>query len=225
MDRPDERFENDHPRAREGGQQAERARIERAADASAERELDWETEVDPVAEPPTGTTRPLAVTRGPGDDGPSAGDVAGEAVGGLTGVVTGAALGSAVGPVGTLIGGIAGALGGWWAGRAIAEAATTVTDEDEAWFRSDREAFGEAFGEVSAESSERARPAWELGRIAARNPEWSAREWDEVEPELRRGWSDDVARSHGDWSTASRWVAAGYRRERRAPGDEARPGG
>jgi hypothetical protein len=187
-------------------------------DERIEREMDWETEAEPAA----GTTRPLSVERGPGDDGPSTADVAGEAVGGLTGVVTGAAIGSAVGPVGTLIGGIAGALGGWWAGRAIAEAAETVTDEDEAWFRADWEAFG---GESDGWGADRARPAWELGRVAARNPEWSSREWEDVEPELRRGWSGSVEREHGDWTTASRLAAAGYRRGRGAPDEHDAAGG
>src|SRR6185503_19740200 len=66
---------------------------------------------------------------------PSHMDELAEATGGISGVLAGAGIGSAAGPVGTLIGGIAGAIGGWWAGRAVAEAASTLTHEDEEYFR------------------------------------------------------------------------------------------
>ena len=72
------------------------------------------------------------------DDNPA--DEIGEAVGGISGVLTGAALGSLGGPIGTIIGGIAGAVTGWWAGKAISEAASHVTDDDEAFYRTHYEA-------------------------------------------------------------------------------------
>ncbi|HEY9229705.1 MAG TPA: hypothetical protein VIP11_23850, partial [Gemmatimonadaceae bacterium] len=66
---------------------------------------------------------------------PSHADELAEATGGISGVLVGAGIGSAAGPVGTLIGGIAGAIGGWWTGRAVAEAASTLTHEDDEHFR------------------------------------------------------------------------------------------
>src|ERR1041384_8136080 len=69
------------------------------------------------------------------DSKPDLGDELGEATGGITGVLVGAGIGSAAGPVGTLIGGIAGALSGWGRGRAVAEAASTLSQEDEAYYR------------------------------------------------------------------------------------------
>src|SRR5215467_11233792 len=66
---------------------------------------------------------------------PSVADQIGETAGGISGVLLGAGIGSAAGPVGTLIGGIAGAIGGWWAGRAVVEAASSLSREDEAYFR------------------------------------------------------------------------------------------
>lgn len=201
MERPEDRLEDDTLREREARRAAERAKLER--------EMDREIMAEPATTPDA--TRPVSINRGASDDGPSTADVAGEAVGGLTGVVTGAAIGSAAGPVGTLVGGIAGALGGWWAGRAIAEAATTVSDEDDAWFRADYDALGE---HPDAWSWERARPIYRLGHLASRNPDWSSREWSDVEPELRRGWSEDVEREHGDWTGARRFAAAGYERGR-----------
>ena len=190
---------------------ARRAREAAPSDAarpSLEQQMEWETEVEPAA---ARTTRPLEITTTNADDPPSTGDVVGETVGGLSGVVTGAAIGSAGGPLGTLIGAIAGALGGWWAGRAIAEAAATVSDEDDAWFR---EHFDDGEALADGWTWERARPAYRLGWLAARDPEWTEREWEAVEPELRRGWSEDAARAHGGWEEASRFVAAGYARGR-----------
>ena len=69
----------------------------------------------------------LGAHRGPA----SHGDELGEATGGISGVLVGAGIGSAAGPIGTLIGGVAGALTGWWAGRAVSEAASTLTHEDD----------------------------------------------------------------------------------------------
>ena len=69
------------------------------------------------------------------DSHPSHVDEAGEAVGGVGGVLAGAAIGSIAGPVGTLIGGIAGAMGGWWSGRAVTEAASSVTKNDDEFYR------------------------------------------------------------------------------------------
>ena len=69
------------------------------------------------------------------DSNPSHVDEAGEAVGGIGGVLAGAAIGSGVGPIGTIIGGIAGAMGGWWGGRAVTEAASTVSKTDDDYYR------------------------------------------------------------------------------------------
>src|SRR3954464_13920744 len=72
---------------------------------------------------------------GPHDKHPSRVDELAEATGSISGVLVGAGIGSAAGPLGTLIGGIAGAIGGWWAGRAVSEAASALTREDEEHFR------------------------------------------------------------------------------------------
>ena len=69
------------------------------------------------------------------DSDPGVADHIGEAAGGISGVLAGAAIGSAGGPIGTLIGGIAGAVGGWWAGRAISEAATRYSEDDDRTYR------------------------------------------------------------------------------------------
>lgn len=140
---------------------------------------------------------------------PDTAGMVGHAAGGVAGALTGAAVGSTVGPVGTLVGGIAGALGGWWTGRAIAEAAEALTEEDEAYYRQHYESDA---ARPADRSYEHARPAYHLGHIASRNPHYRGRPWEEVEPELRRGWSDEVSRQHGSWDSLRGFARAGYAR-------------
>jgi hypothetical protein len=166
------------------------------------------------------------------DDNP--GDEIGEAVGGISGVLTGAALGSLGGPIGTVIGGIAGAVSGWWAGRAISEAASHATDEDDAYYRGEYERVIErrvdgaadvpaggasastsstaGVGPAAARGYDGVRPAYQLGHLAGRNPDYHGRGFDEVEPELRHGWTDAVSRDHGDWDSVRPHVRAAYER-------------
>jgi len=141
---------------------------------------------------------------------PSFGDELGEATGGITGVLVGAGIGSAAGPVGTLIGGIAGALGGWWAGRAVAEAASDLTHEDDDYFRAH---FESVAGRPADRAYDDVRGAYYLGQIASHNPNFVAREFDEVEPELERGWSP-YADKYGAWPSVRTYAAEGYSRGR-----------
>lgn len=155
---------------------------------------------------------------GPHDDDPSVADELGEAAGGISGVLVGAGIGSAAGPIGTLIGGIAGALGGWWAGRAVAEAATSLTHEDEEHFRRHYDSLAERPADRAYDD---VRPAYYLGQIASHNPNFTAREFDEVEPELERGWAS-YADKYGSWPTVRHYAAEGFTRGRSKLDDSAR---
>src|SRR5512132_519621 len=117
------------------------------------------------------------------DDNPSVGDEIGEAAGGISGVLAGAAIGSVGGPVGTIIGGIAGAVSGWWAGRAISEAASHVTHDDEDYFRRHYERSPSRLADRSYED---VRPAYQIGHLAARNPDYAERKFEDVETDLQR---------------------------------------
>ena len=144
------------------------------------------------------------------DDDPSVADELGEATGGISGVLVGAGIGSAAGPVGTIIGGIAGAIGGWWAGRAVADAAGTLSHEDDEYYRTH-------FDRVQNRPVDRAyddvRPAYYLGQIASQNPNFVEREFLEVEPELERGWSA-YAERYGAWPSVREYAAEGFTRGR-----------
>jgi hypothetical protein len=148
------------------------------------------------------------VALGAHDSHPSHADELGEATGAITGVLAGAGIGSAAGPLGTLIGGIAGALGGWWTGRAVAEAASSLTHEDDDHFRAhylaqpNRHA-DRAFDDV--------RGAYYLGQIASHNPNFRARQFEEVEAELEEGWATSGEKV-GSWVSVRTYAEEGFAR-------------
>jgi hypothetical protein len=152
------------------------------------------------------------------DDHPSVADQVGEGVGSIGGMVAGATIGTVAGPIGTLIGGIAGAVGGWWTGRAVSEAAGALTNEDDSYFRSHYESSP---NRLADRSYEHARPAYQLGHIASRNPDYANRSWNEVESDLQRGWNADASRQYGDWSTVRPYASEGFNRGRSMSGSAA----
>ena len=138
------------------------------------------------------------------DDNPGVADHVGEAAGGISGVAAGAAIGSVAGPIGTVIGGIAGAMGGWWTGRAVAEAATAVTTEDDNYYRThyDKSPIGDRkFDDV--------RPAYHVGQIASRNPDYKTRSFEDIESDLRSGWKSE---KYGSWDSVRSYAREGYSR-------------
>lgn len=143
----------------------------------------------PVEEPPTGT------------------ELVGEGVGGASGGLVGAALGSLAGPLGTAIGAIAGAVGGWWAGRAVVDAASGVSAEEEHAYRSHFEGSEQRLAD---RGYEQARPAYHIGRLARLNPEYEGRSFDEVDAELSHAWTRDLCARYGEWPTVRHFVREGY---------------
>ena len=149
------------------------------------------------------------------DDHPDTGDVIGEAAGGISGVLTGAALGSLGGPIGTIIGGIAGAVGGWWTGRAISEAATRMTHDDDKYYETH---YQTSETRMADRTYEHVRPAYQLGHLASMNPDYAGRDFEAVEADLQRGWTDDVRSKHGDWSSVRGYARDAYLRGRSSAG-------
>jgi len=152
------------------------------------------------------------------DDNPSVADQVGEGVGSIGGMVAGATIGTVAGPIGTLIGGIAGAVGGWWTGRAVSEAASALTSDDDTYYRTHYESSP---NRLADRGYEHVRPAYHLGHIAARNPEYANRSWNEVESDLQRGWSTDASRQFGEWSTVRPYASEGFNRGRSSFGTAA----
>ena len=131
----------------------------------------------------------------------------GEGVGGVAGAAAGAAVGSLAGPVGTVIGGIAGAVGGWWSGKAAADAASNIDTTDDAYYR-------QRFTETGGRDYDTARPAYHVGHVAGFNPDYEGRSFEEIEPDLRRGWS---SAGTSDWNDVR-----GYARDAFERGQERR---
>lgn len=141
------------------------------------------------------------------DDNPSTGDRIGEAVGGISGVLTGAAVGSPAGPIGTIIGGIAGAVGGWWAGRTVAEAAAKFNEHDDNNYREVYEARPDRLADRRYED---VRPAYQLGHLAGENPDYTGMNFEMIEADLQRGWTNDLRARHGDWSAVRPFAEEAY---------------
>lgn len=145
---------------------------------------------------------------GPHDRNPSIGDQVGEAAGGISGVLVGAGIGSAAGPVGTLIGGIAGAIGGWWSGRAISEAVEKLTSDDDEHYREHYERSSDTMADQPYERTE-VRSAYYLGQIASHNPAYETQPFEEIEPELRRGWEE--CDHEWEWDSVRGYASEGFR--------------
>ncbi len=140
------------------------------------------------------------------DSNPGVADHVGEAAGGISGVLAGAAIGSAVGPIGTIIGGIAGAMGGWWTGRAVAEAATTITSDDDSYYRK----HYETSNRLADRGYDDVKPAYYMGHVASQNPDYKDRSFNDVEGDLKKGWSADSSR--GSWDQMRGYAQEGYGR-------------
>lgn len=102
---------------------------------------------------------------------------------------------------------IAGKIGGWWGTRAAADAVTSYAQEDDLLYRdryenSPRQLADRAYGEV--------RPAYQLGHLAKRNPDYAGRDFHSIEPELRAGWTDLVASRYGEWGHVREFVREAY---------------
>ena len=138
---------------------------------------------------------------------PGTGEQAGEAVGAIGGTLAGAALGTAAGPVGMIMGGLAGALGGWWAGEKAGRAAEDMEEHD-AYYRAHFEQ--QADDELGYDE---ARVGYGLGHVAGRNPDYSGRTFEQIEGDLRRGWTYE----RRDFETLRPYVRTGYERTASEP--------
>lgn len=143
------------------------------------------------------------------DETPGAAEQAGEGVGGIGGTLAGAGIGSLAGPVGTIIGGIAGAVGGWWAGEKAGRALEDA-DKHEDHYRTHHRNLGSS--DVDYDT---ARIGYGVGHVAGRNPDYRTRSFDDVEADLRRGWSD----KDRDYDSMRPFVREGYERSSRLRDD------
>jgi hypothetical protein len=116
----------------------------------------------------------------------------GAAVGGAA---AGAAIGAAAGALGAAAGAAAGAVAGAWAGRKIA-AALSDREEDEYW----QAHYMSRPYVLRGTSYDDYGPAYRYGAHARRR--YPARSFDEVEPDLARGWDEARGASGLEWADA-----------------------
>jgi hypothetical protein len=117
---------------------------------------------------------------------------------------TGSALSAASGPLGTIVGKIAGRLGGWW--HSAAEAAAELPEEEQQACLIHFEAYT---ARPAGMTYERALPGYTLGYIAARNPDYRGRGFEEIEPDLRHGFGEERAAEYDALRDFTRY---GYQR-------------
>jgi hypothetical protein len=124
-------------------------------------------------------------------------------VGATVGTVT-------AGPIGTIVGAIAGAIGGSWVGIA----ASTEAHYDATHDRRYREHYETSSERLADRSFEQLRPAYQVGHLAAVNSDYFGRDFEEVESDLQRGWTDELHREHGDWESARRFARHAFEQAR-----------
>ena len=143
------------------------------------------------------------------DKNPGAGEQVGEGVGGIGGTLAGAAIGSAAGPVGTIIGGIAGAAGGWWAGEKAGRAVEDMGDHEPEYRKHYETSRTDTDRDLTYDD---ARVGYTVGHMAGRNPDYRGRKFEEVETDLRTGWTD----TNYKYDTMRPYVRHGYERTSRS---------
>jgi hypothetical protein len=111
------------------------------------------------------------------------------------------------GAIDTIIDGIAGTIGGWWSRRAVSEAASNFSDDEDSYYR-DR--YESSPRRLADRSYEEVRPAYQIGHLARNNPDYQSRDFESIEPELRAGWADTVSSRHGDWSQVREYARDAY---------------
>ncbi len=131
------------------------------------------------------------------------GALAGAAAGATAGLVT-----VSTGPIGFLVGAVVGAmagtLGGWFGGKSVTE--VRYDEEQDSHYRALYDG-----GTPSDRGFESARPAYQLGHIAAHNPDWVGRDFSVVEPELRRVWDGDLRTQHRfEWEAVRPYARDAY---------------
>ena len=158
---------------------------------------------EPNADPrdTTGDTRPLSADERDTIEKTSA------PLMGTGGAAAGATAGTLIlGPVGTgigaLVGAVAGAVGGWWAGHSVTETARYTEEDDRHYQQLYQQSGGSG-------DFDRVRHAYQLGHVAAYHPDYYRREFADVEPELRRAWTGDLA-AHGEWGTVQPYARDAY---------------
>jgi hypothetical protein len=102
-------------------------------------------------------------------------------------------------------------VGGWWAEREVAATVRQVTFEDDVVYRAH---YDFSPTRLADRSYEVARPAYLIGHIAGANPTYEGLSFEDVEGDLRSGWSEEIRAKHGDWDAVRQYAKEAFARQR-----------
>ena len=130
--------------------------------------------------------------------------------------MSGSALHAAAGPLATVVGKIAGTVGGWWS--SASEKATEFPEEEQQLCLQHFEAYETKPAELTFDH---ARTAYQLGYLAAENPDYRERKFEDIEVDVRHGLEGEATE---EYNTLRDFARFGYERAMiiRLPEDEDR---
>jgi hypothetical protein len=102
-------------------------------------------------------------------------------------------------------------LGGWWAEREVSVTVRQVTFDDDVVYRAH---YDFSPTRLVDRSYEVVRPAYLIGHIAGANPAYDGRSFEDVENDLRTGWSEEIRAKHGDWDAVRHYAKEAFGRQR-----------
>ena len=117
---------------------------------------------------------------------------------------------SAEAPIDTIANAIAGTIGGWWGTRAAADASSAFDAEEDSVYRG---RYEHSPYRLADRNYQTVRPAYQLGYLAKRNPEYEGRDFESIEHELRAGWTDPISSRFGSWGQAREFAREAYAHE------------
>ena len=102
-------------------------------------------------------------------------------------------------------------LGGWWSEREVSATVRQVTFDDDVVYRAH---YDFSPTRLADRSYEVVRPAYLIGHIAGANPTYDGRSFEDVENDLRAGWSEEIRAKHGDWNAVRHYAKEAFARQR-----------
>jgi hypothetical protein len=138
----------------------------------------------------------------------------GEQLGGAAGRAMGRGAEIAGGMMGSMVDSLINTLGDWWSSTDAETAARGFDRADPACRQhfDNRSASEQTSSTSSRTDYEDARPFYQFGYVASRNPSYQGRDFTEIEPDLRTAWTGDSTGE--DWSDVRGYVDFGYTRDR-----------
>jgi len=128
-----------------------------------------------------------------------------EKVGAGTGGLAGRVADTGVDLMGSMIKAVGRTVGGWWSDRRANDAMSSFDQRADDSCRTHFES-----ARRSRSSYDTVRPLYQLGHLAGQNPDYQGRSFEDVESDLRNGWSEDERSRYGDWETVRDYVSGGY---------------